>query len=173
MDILQLIDRLDELLDDGWRVPLSSRVALDEQAFLNLIDQMRITIPREIKRAHEVETEKDKYIGQAHEEARRIIAQAREDAAKLLDEHQVREMAQAQAEKMIEQARQEADRIRSGAEEYAESELRKLESQVSALQQMVRNGLAMLEQRYGPSIPVQPIPANPEALTETEVSSED
>jgi vacuolar-type H+-ATPase subunit H len=148
MDILQLIDRLDELLDDGWRVPLANRVAIDEQAFLNIIDQMRITIPREVKRAHEVEAERDKYIAQAHEEARRILAQAREDASKLLDEHALQAVAQEQAKKIVEQARREADQVRRGAEEYAIAELKKLEEQVSALQQVVRNGLLALEQRH-------------------------
>ena len=144
MDILQLIDRLDELLDAGYRVPLSDKVAIDEQAFLNIIDQMRITIPREIKRAHEVEAEKEKYVAQAHEEARRIIAQAREDAAKLLDEHELRTAAQERAAKITDKAQREAEGIRHGAEEYALSELQKLDAQLAALQAVVRNGVYSL-----------------------------
>ena len=144
MDILQLIDRLDELLDAGVRVPLSDKVAIDEQAFMNIIDQMRITIPREIKRAKEVEAEKEQYVAQAHEEARRIIAQAREDAAKLLDEHELRTAAEERANQITQRAERSAVAIRRGAEEYALSELQKLDEQLAALQAVVRNGVYTL-----------------------------
>jgi len=90
IDILTLIDQLEQVFDQGFRVPLSDKVAIDKWAFLNIVDQMRLTIPQEIKQARDVQLERDKYIAQAHDEAREIIAQAREDAAKLLDEHQLR-----------------------------------------------------------------------------------
>jgi len=144
VDILQLIDRLDELLDAGVRVPLSDKVAIDEQAFMNIIDQMRITIPREIRRAKEVEAEKEQYVAQAHEEARRIIAQAREDAAKLLDEHELRTAAEERARAITSKAERTAADIRRGAEEYALSELQKLDEQLTALQAVVRNGVYTL-----------------------------
>jgi len=147
IDILQLIDRLEELVDRGWHLPLSNKVAIDEEAFLNIIDQMRISIPQEIKQAREVQLEKDRYVAQAHEEARQIIAQAREDAARLLDEHELRKAAQEQAEAILRKARREAARIRAGADEYAETKLRELGQRVSQLQRVIQNGLSALEER--------------------------
>lgn len=147
IDILQLIDRLEETLAAGWRVPWSNQVAIDRGVFLNIVDQIRITIPKEIKKAREVEQERDKYIAQAHEEARRIIAQAREDAARLLDEHQLRREALTRAEALIQAAEREAQRIRAGADEYAEGQLRLLGQQVAQLDQVVRNGLTVLDAR--------------------------
>ena len=147
MDILQLIDRLEELLDRGWHVPLTNMVAIDEDAFLNIVDQMRITIPQEIKNAREVGLERDKYVAQANEEARRIIAQAREDAAKLLDEHELRAVAEKRAEELLKQARRDAARIRAGADEYTEQQLRELGQHVGELQRVIRNGLSVVEQR--------------------------
>ena len=148
MDILQLIDRLEELLDSGWRVPLGNKVAIDEEAFLNIIDQMRITIPPEIKRAREVQRERDKYIAQANDEARRIIAQAREDAALKLDDHEVRKAARARSDEIVRQAQAEAARIRAGADGYAESTLYKLGAQVQALDREIVNGLEALGTRF-------------------------
>lgn len=145
MDILQLIDRLEELIDRGTHLPLSNKVAIEEEAFLNIIDQMRITIPQEIKLAREVQREKDKYIAQANDEARRIIAQAREDAAKALDEHELRRQAQQQAEQILQEAREEAARIRLGADDWAETKLRELAKVVGQLEDTIRNGLRALE----------------------------
>lgn len=147
MDILQLIDRIEELLDSGWRVPMSKRVAIDEEAFLNIVDQMRITVPQEIKQAREVALERDKYIAQAHEEARRIIAQAREDAAAQLDEHVLRQQAEERASAVLKKAVEEATQIRAGADEYAEGKLRELGRQLERLQAVVVNGLSTIEER--------------------------
>jgi vacuolar-type H+-ATPase subunit H len=147
VDILQLIDRIEELLDSGWRVPMSKRVAIDEEAFLNIIDQMRITVPQEIKQAREVALERDKYIAQAHEEARRIIAQAREDAAAQLDEHVLRQQAEERASTVLKKAVEEATLIRAGADEYAEGKLRELGRQLERLQAVVANGLSTIEER--------------------------
>ncbi len=144
---MQLIDQLEELFDEGWRLPLSGKVAVDEDAFLNIMDQMRITIPQEIKQAREVQLERDKYIAQAHEEARRIIAQAREDAAKQLDGHEVKKAARAEAEEMVKVARADARRIRAGADDYAEAKLVELARSVDQLQQVIRNGLEALGKR--------------------------
>ncbi|MFP3895890.1 MAG: ATPase [Anaerolineales bacterium] len=128
-------------------MPLSGKVAVDEDAFLNIVDQMRITIPQEIKQAREVQLERDKYIAQAHEEARRIMAQAREDAAKQLDEHELKEAAHAEAEEILEVARADARRIRAGADDYAEAKLMELARSVGQLQQVIRNGLEALGKR--------------------------
>jgi len=167
VDILQLIDRLDELLEAGVRVPLSDKVAIDEQAFMNIIDQMRITIPREIRRAKEVEAEKEQYVAQAHEEARRIIAQAREDAAKLLDEHELRIAAEERAKAITSRAEHTAVGIRRGAEEYALSELQKLDEQLTALQAVVRNGVYTLGAAH------QVADAEPEAAQADDVDAPD
>ena len=147
IDILQLLDRLEELIDHGWRLPLSSKVAIDEDAFLNIIDQMRITIPQEIKKAREVQLERDKYIAQANDEASRIISQAREDAAKQLDEHELRKAAQNRAQGVVERARQECESIRAGADDYAEARLRELGQHLEELQRVLQNGLNALEGR--------------------------
>lgn len=147
IDILHLIDRLEDLLEHGWRLPLGNKVAIDEDLFLNIIDQMRIVIPQEIKQAREVQQERDRYVAQAHEEARRIIAQAREDAAQQLDEHKLRKAAEAQAEAIIQRAQQEAARIHSGADEYAEAKLKELSENLSRLQSVIQNGINLLENR--------------------------
>ena len=147
IDILQLIDRLEELLDRGWRVPVTKRVAIDEDLFLNIIDQMRITIPQDIQFAQEVLRERDRYLAQAQEEAAQLIVQAREDASRQVEHLSVRSEAEAEARRLIREAEREAQRIRAGAEDYAESQLKDLARQVAQLMSTIRNGLEVLEQR--------------------------
>ena len=51
MDILQLIDRLEELFNESKNIPLTRNVMVDEDRMLDIIDQMRIAIPEEVKKA--------------------------------------------------------------------------------------------------------------------------
>jgi len=146
IDILQLIDRLEELLDRGWRVPVVNRVAIDENLFLNIIDQMRITIPQEILLAQEMLRERDRYLAQAQEEAAQVIAQAREEAARRVEQLNLQAAAEAEARRVIRDAERDAQRIRAGADEYAESQLRELGRHVAQLMTTIRNGLELLEQ---------------------------
>ena len=158
-------------MDHGWRVP-GRRVAIDETKFLDLIDQMRITIPAEIKQARELQEERDHYVAQAHEEARQILAQAREEAARLLDEHKLRQVAEGHAETIKKRAEQEARRVREGADEYAETRLREMHDTLADLQTVVQNGLEELarrraEQRASSSPAPQPGPTPPSAPPDT------
>jgi hypothetical protein len=77
MDILHLVDRLEELVNEGRRLPLSSKVMMDEQKIWDLIDQMRISVPEEVKKAKRTNQERDRIIAQAHEEAAAGGPQAR------------------------------------------------------------------------------------------------
>ena len=49
MDILHLVDRLEELFNDSRSVPFTHSVMVDEERILDIIDQMRVSIPEEIK----------------------------------------------------------------------------------------------------------------------------
>lgn len=147
IDILHLVDRLETLIEQGRRLPLTSAVVIDEGAFLDVIDQMRISIPEEIKQAKRVQQEREQIIAQGHEEAARIISQGREDAARLVVEHEIRRQAQEHAERTLEEARRQALVIRQGADDYAAEVLAKLSEEIAGLQRTITNGLVALGQR--------------------------
>lgn len=141
-------------MERGQRVPLTGKVVIDESAFLNIIDQMWITVPEEVKRCREMEQERDKYIARAREEAQQILAQAREDVAKRLDEHVIRRQAESQAEETLSHAKERAARVRQGADDYARGTLEDLQERLGRLQAVVENGLNRLnEQQEGQAPP--------------------
>jgi len=147
IDILQFVDRLEELVERGWRLPLSGKVIIDEDTFLNIADQMRVAVPQEIKLAREIRKERDKYVKRAVDEANRIVAEATETATRHLESHELRRRAEADAENVVNAARQEAARIRAGAEQYAEEKLSELGEQLSRMQEIVSKGVETLRRR--------------------------
>ena len=64
MDILQLIDRLEELFNESKTIPLTRNVMVDEDRMLDIIDQMRIAIPEEVKKAQQLLGQRDRVLAQ-------------------------------------------------------------------------------------------------------------
>jgi vacuolar-type H+-ATPase subunit H len=147
IDILHLVDRLESLYNDSWQIPWTSNVMIDGDEYLDLIDQMRVSIPEEIKQSNRIQQERDRIIAQAHEEAERIVALARDQAANLTNEHEVLQAAQARGETILERARRDAEEIKADADEYVIEVLSELEEQLNAFLSTVRNGLVTLQGR--------------------------
>jgi len=138
MDIQHLLDRLEVLLSDSRRI--GGKLIVDAQRSYELIDQMRITIPDEVKRAQRVNQERDRIIAQAKEEAGRVIELARQDAAKLTEEHPVAQQSQELADSIAARARRDADTIQHEADEYVLEVLGQLEADLARTLTVVHNG---------------------------------
>ncbi len=147
MDILHLVDRLEELFNESRPIPLTHNVIVDEDRFLDIIDQMRISIPDEVKKAQQVFAQKDRVVAQAQEEANRTLALAREKADQMLAKDAIVEDAQRRASQILEQARLEAENIKIGADQYSLGALMDLEVEMDRLLTQVRNGIQLLEQK--------------------------
>jgi cell division septum initiation protein DivIVA len=151
MDILHLVDRLEELFNASRPIPLTHSVIVDEDKFLDIIDQMRISIPEEVKKAQQVNAQKERLIAQAQEESNRTVQAAREKAEQLVDKESLVVEAQRRAVQIIEQARLEADDVRAGADQYALDSLMGIERELERLSNQVRNGIQVLEQKHPPA----------------------
>jgi F0F1-type ATP synthase membrane subunit b/b' len=146
LDIQHLVDRLEELLNNGRHLPFTAFTLIDEQRALELIDQMRISIPEEIEKAKRILRERDRILAQANEEAARIRDLAREKSETLIQRDAITQAAQARAGSIIEQGRQEANSIRHEADRYVMDVLSDLEDALMRTVTVVRNGIAHVEQ---------------------------
>jgi len=149
IEIQHLVDRLESLLNESWLIPLTSNRIINEEEYLDIIDQMRITIPAGIKQAKRIQQERERIIAQAQEEAERIVTLAREQAANLTNEHEVLKTAETKAETLLKQAQQQAEDIRAGADDYVIEVLSELEEQLMAFLTTVRNGLEAVQREKG------------------------
>jgi cell division septum initiation protein DivIVA len=140
-----LIDRLEELLDHSTRVPMTSRVVIDEDEYLRLIDQMRISVPQEIKNARQIEAERDAILAAAQEQAEAMMGAAREKADSLADDHIVLAQAEERANDVLSQAYEEAAAIRGDADAYALEVLERIADQLEGFARTVQNGMQLLQ----------------------------
>jgi len=146
MDILQLIDRLEELFNEGKAIPFTHNVAVDEDRMLDIIDQMRISIPEEVKKAQQLLTQKDRVMAQAQEEANRTIEIAREKADELIKKDNIVAEAGRRADQILSQARADAEATRHEADDYIVDSLGRVQEEMERLLNQVRNGIRTLEE---------------------------
>lgn len=146
MDILQLIDRLEELFNDAKAVPFTHNVIVDEDRMLELIDQMRIAIPEEVKKAQQVMAQRDRVMAQSQEEANRTLQLARDKAEQMVQKDMIVQEAQRRAEQIMSQARAEAEATRADTDNYVVDTLTQLQDQISKLGNQVGNGLRVVQE---------------------------
>jgi cell division septum initiation protein DivIVA len=146
MDILHLVDRLEELFNDSRSIPFTRNVIVDEDRMLEIIDQMRIAIPDEVKKAQQLLTQRDRIIAQAQEESGRIIQLAKEKAAEFAEKDNITVMAQHRSDQILDKAVIEAEQIRADADNYVIDALSGLELQLERLLNQSRNGLRMMQE---------------------------
>ncbi|HPX65562.1 MAG TPA: hypothetical protein PLW45_03070, partial [Anaerolineaceae bacterium] len=144
MDILHLVDRLEEIVNTGKSVPLTRNVIVDTTALMDIIDQMRISIPEEIKKAQQITAQKDRILAQAQEEANRTVALAREKSEKLIEKSEVYQAAQAKVDMITDKASKEASQSMMDADRYVIDTLSALEQELNKVLAQVRNGIAAL-----------------------------
>lgn len=145
MDILQLIDRLEELFNESKSIPLTRNVMVDEDRMLDIIDQMRIAIPEEVKKAQQLLGQRDRVLAQAQEEANRTLELARQKADQLASKELVVQEAQRRADQILAQARTDAENTRADADDYVMRSLTQLQAELERISNQVANGIRVVQ----------------------------
>ena len=146
MDVLVLIDKLDDLIHNARPVPLTDQVRVDREEIYDLLDQMRATIPEEIKQARWIVKERQEMLAEAKRECDRILGEAREQAVREASQQEIVKLAERQAHEIMEQARSKERETRLAAEDYADGILEHLEVNLGKFLTAVQRGREQLAQ---------------------------
>ncbi|MBA2719720.1 MAG: hypothetical protein H0U52_10845 [Chloroflexi bacterium] len=147
IDIIFLVERLESIIANGKRLPLTNNVVIDQAAALGLIDELRVAVPEEVRAAKRINSEGERIIEKAQEEAERIVAKAQEQAAFLIDERGLTQQADAESRRIIAEAQADSEEVRRGADDYAVNVLIGLEGDVVKTLQSIKKGIDLLDTR--------------------------
>ncbi len=169
MDILHLIDRLEELVGEARKLPVGGGAVISRQRLLDLIDRMRVAVPKEVYDAREIIEKRDEVLADASAEGSRLIARAQEEVETRLKETEVVKAAEERARQILAQAQarmEELSREAEGqaaarlddaqaaareqmreADVYALQTLKKLETELNEFIATVQRGMETLEKR--------------------------
>lgn len=145
MDILHLVDRLEELFNESKPIWFTHSVVVDEDRMLDLIDQMRVSIPEEIKKAQQILAQRDRILAQSQEEANRTLSLAREKADQLVERDAIIQAAHIKAEQIIKQSTSDIGLTKREADDYVLETLSRLEAELERILNQVRNGISAVQ----------------------------
>jgi len=127
MEILSILETLEDLVEKSVTVPFSGKCLLDKEEILEIIKEVRLKIPDDIKQAKWVTEERQRILLEAQKEANNILKDAESKISSLVDEHEITRKAYDQANDIVGTAQKNAKEIRMGTREYADSVLNKVE----------------------------------------------
>ena len=156
MDILYLVDRLENLIANSRRMPLVNQIIMKEGDILNIVDQMRTSVPDEIKQARRVIQEKERILAQAQADATTLLTRAREETERAMNREGLLRSAEARSQELMRQAEEQAQNIVRQAEEhsthlkvdadnYVTETLRNLKDHLSSIEIEVSRSILSIE----------------------------
>ncbi len=160
MDIASRIQQLEELIKEAKSMPLSASVLVNKDELLELVDELRGTLPEEIRQARWMSRDRDELLGRARKEAERIIAEAREQRDRLLSRTEIVHAAEREAERITDDAKERSAKMRLEAEDYIDQKLAGFEILLNKTIATVERGRAQLQGEKHSSVQMPTIDAN-------------
>ncbi|AGC67790.1 H+-ATPase subunit H [Thermoclostridium stercorarium subsp. stercorarium DSM 8532] len=147
MEILTLLDALEDAIENAVSVPFSGKCMVDRNEILEIIQDIRLKLPDDLKQAKWISKERSRILAEAQQEADNIIKNAESRISALVNEHEISRKAQEQAETIINNAKKNAREIRLGTREYADSILGKVEEMLTEMLEIVKENRNELKQK--------------------------
>ena len=145
MEILELIEVLEDKIDQSMTIPFWGKGIVDKDELLDMLQEIRVKFPDEMKQAKWVKEERQRIIADAQKEASAIIQGAEDKIVALINEHEITKQAYEQANQIIEKAQGNSHEIRVGANQYADDLLHRVEEDLIAIADTIRQNRKQLK----------------------------
>jgi vacuolar-type H+-ATPase subunit H len=145
VDILYLVDRLENLIAGSRRMPLVNQIIIKESDILNIVDQLRTTIPDEIKQARRIIQDKERILAQAQADANALLARARDESEQTVNREGLLKAADARSQELVRRAEEEAEQLKNEADGYVVETLRALRDHLSSIETNIGRSILSIE----------------------------
>lgn len=146
MEILKMIDLLEDKVEQSKTIPLLNRALIDREELLAAIEEVRLSIPEDMKQAQFIKEERKRIISEAQAEADEIIKNAKEKTEKMVDEHEITKKAYEQANQIIAAAQKNSRELRMGARQYVDSLFADTDAKLTKAQSIIRKARSEVRQ---------------------------
>ena len=130
MEIFTLLETLEEILEQSKKLPFTDKAVVDKEAILEVIKEIRLKLPDELKQAKWIKEERQRILTEAQKEANDIVKEAETRIISMIDEHEITKKAYEQKNQIMEAANENSRQITQGAKEYADNILADLEGKL-------------------------------------------
>lgn len=168
LKVLELLDDFEDKLESAPTVPLTGKILVDREEFLEILKDINILLPDEYQHVRWIKSQKQQIIEDANKLAQELITNARHEELKIveqakaqendilmnaslrsremIDENDIVLKARHRADQIVEEAEMRAEEIRRGSYEYAEEIMKKVAYNMSKVLHTVNENLEELEE---------------------------
>ncbi len=144
MEFFTYLQSLEDLIENSKKVPLSEKCIVDQEQVMDLIKEMRLKLPDELKQAKWVKEERERILAEARKEAEDVVKEAENRIISMIDEHEITKQAYEQKNQIMATANENARQITKGAREYADTILQSLSGTVEdVLKEIEKNRIEL------------------------------
>lgn len=145
MEIFTLLETIEEVLENCKSLPFSNKSIVDKDQILDIVKEIRLKLPDDLKQAKWVREERNRIIQEAKKEGEDIVKEAENRIIAMIDEHEITKKAYDEKQKIIESANEMARQMSEGTKEYADNILAELEDTILSLKNNISTAQATLE----------------------------
>lgn len=145
MDILNLLERIEDIIAEASKFPLSNKVMIDKEEILEVINEIRLKLPDEINRASWVAKERQRILNEAQSEADELIEKVKEQQKYLVEDNEITRQAQKYADQLIQEAERKANEMKMGAYSYSDEILAKLQEKIREINGIIEQNREVLK----------------------------
>ena len=139
MEIFTLLETLEDIIENAKAVPFTEKVIVDKNDILNIIKEIRLKLPDELKQAKWIKEERERIMAEAEKDADDIVKEAENRIISMIDEHEITRKAYDKKEEIVAQANEMHRTIVRDTNVYADELLANVESSVKMLQETLAN----------------------------------
>lgn len=140
MDVDEKLEELAVLVEQAKAVPLSASCMVNRGQVLDLIEEIRELLPESLSDADHLLAERETVVEDGRREAERLIAAAREEQVRMLSQHEVYQVAVAEAAAIRAEVEEETARMRQETDDYVDGKLATFEVALHKTLQAVERG---------------------------------
>ena len=139
MEIFTLLEELEDLLEKSKVLPFTHKSLVDKEEILEIIKEIRLKLPDELKQAKWIKEERQRILVEAQNEADGIIKEAENRIISMIDEHEITRKAYEKKVEIIETANEMSREITKGTKDYADNLLSNVEGALEEALKVIRN----------------------------------
>ncbi len=133
MEIFTLLETLEDILEKSRSVPFTDKTLVEKNQILNIIKDIRLKLPDELKQAKWIKEERERIIDEAQKEANDIVKEAENRIISMIDEHEITKKAYDKKKEIIEDANDMYREITQGTNAYVDEILANIENNMIEL----------------------------------------
>ncbi|MPW26045.1 ATPase [Alkalibaculum sp. M08DMB] len=139
MKIISLLNELERIIQESTNLPLSSKILVNPEQILEIIQEILQSLPDDMKEAQWVKEERKKILIEAQKDAERVLGDAESKIREMVDENQITQSAYLEAEEIRKRAEDISKEIRQSTNEYADNVLKKMQFDLKSLMEQIEN----------------------------------